>query len=217
MATVLIEELLNQVRPECAGCPTEQLLQEFVNCMRDFCNWTRAYQFEVNGESIVKSLADYDIQLPNTEVESIAIEYLSVDAFESKFRDMRWLDRYVTNWRLRSADDFRFFTHLKPGMITFPGIPTKNGAAGGVYYRVSIRPKLTALNIDSDFTDRYLEYVADGTRAEILAMAGKPWSNPKRADDLRRQYRHERGQVRIQVTNSYGNAEQRWANPRGFA
>jgi hypothetical protein len=217
MAAVLIEDLLNQVRAECGSCPTEQMVQETVNIIRDFCNYTRAYQHEVESESIVALVPDYDIEVPNTDVEPIAIEYLSVDAFESKFKDARWLDRYVTNWRLRSADDFRFFTHLKPGTITFPGVPTKNGTAGGVYYRVSLRPKLVALNIESDFTDQYLDVIADGARAEILAMSGKPWSNPKRADQLHRSYLQGRGQVRIRVTNSYGNAEQRFSNPRGFA
>lgn len=217
MSNTVLEDLLHHVRPECGACPLEQMLQSFVAAIRDFCDVTRVYQSEVEAETIVATVPDYEISLPSNEVEPIAIEYLSVDGAESKFKDTRWLDRYCTNWRLRNADDFRFFTQLRPGVITFPGRPTRNGTAGGMYYRVSLRPTLTAQNVDAALANEWLQAWADATKARLLAMAGKSWSNPKRAEQLELSYRSQRGAARIRAINSYGNAEQRWSNPRGFA
>ena len=73
------------------------------------------------------------------------------------------------------------------------------------------------MNVDQALSNEWLEAWSEGTKAKILAMAGKPWSNPQRSLQLEKSYRAERGMARIRVTNSYGNAEQRFANPRGFA
>lgn len=213
---VEIDEYLARVRQEAPAAPRDTLVLAMIDTIRDFCRWTRALQHEVFDELIQANVSDYDVLLPNNDVEVVAIERMELNGTDIIFKDHAWLNRYVTNWRLREADDFRYYTHMTgPGQYTFPCVPLTQQS--GLYYRVSLQPTVVATTVDEGFLADWLEDISKGAKAQLLAMSGKLWTDKKRASDLDKEYRTARGLARIQVNNSHGNAEQRWQNPRGFA
>lgn len=216
MPYVELDTLLDQVRAEAPQAPTDLMVQQMRLVIREFCNFTRAWLHEDN-DTVAAQVSDYDIELPNNHVEPIAIEYLEVDGAPAKFRDLDWLDRFMRGWRLREGDDFRYFTQLEPLIYTFASIPQTNGSAAGIYYRVSLRPKVDGTQVDEKQADEWLDVWSVGAKARLLAFANKPWSDRQRAADLQREYLAGRGQARIRAGKAYGNADQQWANPRGFA
>lgn len=213
---VEVDEYLSRVRQEVPAAPRDTLVMAMIDTIRDFCRWTRALSHEVTDEIIQVGVSDYDVLLPNQDVEAVAIERMELNGTDVIFKDHAWLNRFVTNWRLREADDFRYYTHMKgPGAYTFPCVPQTQQT--GLYYRVALQPTVTATAVDEDFLGEWLEDISNGAKAKLMAMSGKLWTDKKRASELDAEYRNGRGLARIQVTNSHGNAAQQWQNPRGFA
>lgn len=222
MAYVEIKENFQFIRSELPQCPLDTIRLAFVAVCRDFCDHTRAMQFEAPAVTIVEDQSDYAIAVEVAhagppivyELEPIAIEKMRVDDGSCFFKTVSWLDDNIANWRLREADDFRFFTQLKPGYFTFPCVPTIDGTDDGVRYRVSMRPKLTAEELDDAFLAEYLLALSDGTKARLMMEEGKTWYKPARGAQLELAYRHERGLTRIRVNKAYGNSTDRLSAPR---
>jgi len=214
MAELSLEEYLDHIRLEVPQCPREIMKAEFLRITRDFCQHTRAYQFEVTDESILQLVSDYDIEVPNTQVQPVAVEYLTVNGAQSVFKDLKWIQDNIPNWRARSANDFTYFTQVQPLQITFPCVPTQNGTVGGLKYWVSLKPKLSADTLDDVFAGEWQDTLEAGTKAHLMLMDGKPWYKPKRAVGLLAEYRHERSRARVRVSRAYGNPEQRVSAPK---
>lgn len=219
MADTLFEDLADRIRPYVRQCPQDTITQALLDTMRDFYNWTRAYQLEDN-DTIQPTVSDYDLLL-GTGIEAITIEEMTVNGFACLPKDPRWLSEHVgSNWRTRAADDFRYYTTLQPGQFTFPCVPTRMGTASGVAYRVSVRPTLAATGIDPAQASEWLEAWSTGTLWRLKSMGGTPppaWYDPVGAKDKFAEYRHMRGEARIRINNAYNNPNQRLSNPRGFA
>lgn len=214
---MILRDSLSRINTEVPGCPPDLIVQQLLDVIRDFCRFTRAWTYEVENETILKDVSDYEIELPSTQAYPIAIEFMELDGAQVYFKARPWLDQYITNWRKRSADDFRYFTQLQPKQFTFPCVPTKNGTAGALRYIVSLMPADDATTMDDTLGEEFIECWSCGAKARLRAMPDKPWSNSKRASELEGYYRAERAQARIRAQRSFGNAADRWNNPRGFA
>lgn len=218
MADRQLEDLLGRILPEVRQASTDLIVQHFRDVIRDFCQYTRAWQVETPDETIVANQSDYDVVTPGSEAQVVSIEYLEVDEQPSLFKTTEWLTDYVPNWRLRPADDFRFFTHVTgPHIITFPCVPTVAGTASGMKYRAAYKPTENAENVPEELVEEWIEAWSDGTKARLKAMLGEPWANPARSGQLEALYRAARAKARIKVQKSYGNSQDRWVNRGGFA
>lgn len=209
MADVNIEDCVDRIRVEVPQCPSELMESELIKVVREFCQITRAWQYE--GQATI-TLGQSDYTIPVTDAakaQPIAVEFLTVDGVPVEFKEVEWLDRMISNWRLRAADDFRYFTQIQPKTIVFPCVPTQNGTTNGLKYRVSLKPPLTAAVLDSDFLNEWQDTLEDGTKGNLLLMEGKPWFRGKRGEFLLRSHIRARSQARIRVARSYGNPEQR--------
>jgi len=208
VADVNIKDILDRVAPEVPGCPTQFQIQAMRDTIRDFLQFTRAWIYEPAAQTIAINTAAYAIVLPSTNVQAIAVEFMTLDEAEVRFREVDWLDRRIPNWRIRAADDFRYFTQLQPGTFIFPGIPTVAGTANGLRYRVSIKPTRTATVVEGAQANEWIECWSDGAKARLMMMDSKGWYKPRRGAELERFYRHARANARVRVARSFGNAEQ---------
>jgi hypothetical protein len=213
---VAISDVTERIDEE-VRAPKDTVLRALIDVIRDFCYRTRCWKHEVSGESIYLGVSDYEVEMPTNDAELLAVEKLEVAEQAAEFKTMAWLDANVSNWRYRAADDFRYFTHVQPQVITFPCVPTKNSDAGVLAYRIACRPKLTAEELPEELNNEWNEVWACGAKARLMAQSGKPWANLQRSQYLERYYMSERGLARIRVSRSFGEAAEQWVNPRGFA
>lgn len=215
MSNVALEDLGDRIRPFVRQCPTDLITQALIEIMRDFYFHTRAYQYEDN-DTIAPLTSDYDLNLPNTSTEEIAIEAMTIDGTPCYPKSAQWLTEHVdANWRSRDADDFRYFTQLKPGTFTFPCVPTKIGTVNGIFYRVSLRPTIAATVIDSEQSNRWIDTWSPGVLWKLKSMGGTPppvWYDPKGAAEKFTEYRSMRGAARIEVAKNYTNASDAFGN-----
>lgn len=218
MADVQLDDLADRIRPYVPGCPSDSIKQALIDVMRDFCNFTRCYKYEVESETIMALVSDYDIEMPNLQVEPIAIEHMAHGSAEVKFRDPSWMARMLgANWRTRETDDFRYFTQIQTKSFCFPCIPQNNQTLGALSYRVALRPIAAATTIDDAQSSEWIDSWSPGVLARLYAIPKKQWSDAALAGSKQKEYLQARGLARIRVEQAYGNAELQWVNPRGFA
>jgi len=213
VAKVALIDAFNQVRVEVHGCPSDLIKQALRETLRDFCKISRAFQ-DSGSDTIQEDVRDYEVVMPESDVELVSVESLRVDGVPSNFKTLDWLDTYVSNWRDRDSDDFTMFTHLKKGWITFPGYPTLDGTAEGVQYRMSMRPTKDADDINEEFADEWKEEIEAGAKARLMFLVNKTWSNPQRAQLLSSEYARGRARARVRTLRSLGNAQDKWVGPR---
>jgi hypothetical protein len=212
LATVDILDAFDQVRSEVHLCPEDTVRQAIRNTLRDFCRVTRCYRYEVTGESIVPTISDYDVLIPNNEVMPITVEAMEVDESPCEFKPTEWLDSNLPGWRQAEGSNFSFFTHVTtPSVITFPCVPD---AAATMNYRVLLQPKTDAENIDDSIVNEWKEVIETGAKARLLLMVNKPWTNGAAGDDLDKRYRAARGRAIIRINRSHGYTQDRWVGPR---
>lgn len=216
MPLVDFTDFMDQVLAEVRIAPEELAIQKLREIARDFCQMTRAWQEAGPATTIAANTATYTI-VPPGDAEPVALEYLAVNNVEVVPKQVEWLDRFITNWRTRSADDFRYFTQLTRKTFTFPALPTVNGTTNGVTYRMSLKPGIESNEINEDVWAEWSEVITKGAKAELLVMDGERWANVKRGGDYRGQYQRGRAAARIRAWNGYGNAEGRWVSPYRFA
>lgn len=206
MSTVDLNSLTDRVQAIIRLAPDDLIEQEALRIVREFCDFTRAWQFESDPITIIAQTSDYDVQVPDiNQAEPIAIQAMTVDQTPCFFRDVDWLDSNINNWRKRATNDFRFFTQLSPQQFTFPCVPTSNQKANGCYYRVSLKPTISANTLDTAFYGLWADVLTMGIRACLYAMEGQPWANDKAAAYNEAVYHRERTRARIRVENSFGN------------
>lgn len=206
MAFVDLGTLGDRVQAIIRLVPDSLLNQEGLRITREFCDFTRAWEFEADPITLIANTSTYDVQLPDAnQCEPIAINYMSVDQHQCFFRTKDWLDRNIDDWRKRKTNDFRYFTMLRPEQFTFPCVPTSNQKQNGCYYRVALKPSLDATQLDEDFYNRWGDALTIGVRACLYAMEGQPWANEKAAMYNQRIYDREKTRARIRFERSFGN------------
>lgn len=221
MPLVDLSDVLNHVLAEVRLAPEELALQKLRERARDFCQITRAWQADAAAKTIAINTATYTIVSPIGEAEPVAIEYLAVATVadtpvEAEPKSREWLDRSISNWRTRAADDFRYFTQLTRSTFTFPGLPVVAGLANGLTYRLSLKPGPEGTEIDEDVWSEFYEVLATGAKAELLVMDGERWANVKRGADYRQQYIVGRTHARIKVSRGYSDSEDHVVSPYRF-
>jgi hypothetical protein len=216
VALVEFDEFMDSVLAEVRLAPEDLAIQKLREIICDFCQHTRAWQADCEPQTIQLGVATYTVA-PPAEAEPCAIEYMAVDDVPVIPKSVEWFDRMIPTWRTRDADDFRYFTQLTRKTFTFPGMPTQNGTADGLTYRLSLKPGPESTEVDEDVWNEWSDVLAMGAKAELLVMDGERWANVKRGGDYRLMYRKERTNARIRVQRAYGNAETQWVSPYKFA
>lgn len=210
----------SRVMPYVRRCPVDAARVAFVDTMRDFCNFTRCYQ-EESTDTIQALVSEYEVDAPVSTVEPISIELMTVNNGPCEPKDHMWLSRFLgANWRTRQADDFRYFTMIRPGVFAFPGIPTRMGSIDGVWYRASYRPKTDATTVEDSIANEYLDAIVEGALGRLKGMGGTPppaWYDREGARDANLNYRKGRADARIKVSKGLTGATQTFNARRRFA
>lgn len=207
MAALDIETFEPQIRPWVRRCPHEVLEQVIRNVLRDFCQFTRAWQYVPAAQTIAIATASYTLLLPGSYAEPITVEWTSVDGGRSYPKDVLWLDQNIPTWRTRSADDFTFFTQLLPTTMIWAALPATAGTTDGWRYRISLKPTMTATQVDDSLFNQWADEIADGAKAKLMSMPGQDWSDLKLAAYHESLYRIKRARARIRVSKSYGDVD----------
>lgn len=217
MAATDLETFETLILPRARRVPHVLLDQSIRNVLREFCQYTRAWQYVPAAQTISDATASYTLLLPGSYAEPVAVEWVSVDGSPSIPKPVAWLDASIPTWRTRVADDFSYYTQLSPQTMVFAAVPDNAGTTGGFRYRVSLKPTIVATQTDDSLYNDFGEAIRDGVLADVLGMPEESWTNTGAANKAAEDYRLAKLRARIRVQRSYGNAVQNWNARYTFA
>lgn len=155
-----LDDLLELLFIELPGCPQAVQKQTLRLTCRDFCLRTEAWRETLDAMDLVKDQADYEL-LPNAFG---TIHRL----FSVKVEDT---EQAATGYSLVDDMTLRFAT-----------APTAD-STGTLVVELVLRPRFTTEKVflPPVLFDRWGEAFADGAKARLMGMTGKPWADPNQA------------------------------------
>lgn len=215
MTTVTLDKILEQVEPDVRLAGSALILQKIRDVARDFCQWSRAWQWDAPLLSVVANQKTYSVVTPG-DAEPAVILYMSKDGDEVFPKDPAWLDRFSAGWRTASGDDFRFYTQESRKTFRFAAIPI-TADTDAIFYRLALKPSPTSEELDEDVWMEWYDVIGAGAKAQLMMMSGKPWTDLKAGAINANAYRVGRARARIRYNKGFTDAEQSFSSTRFFA
>jgi hypothetical protein len=93
----------------------------------------------------------------------------------------------VPPWRLAEEYPPRFFHQERTNTVRLVGIPDQDVPAA-LKIVSSVQPSVTAVSVDDYIINNWYEVLVLGTKAHVLQMGQKPWTDVNRGLDLQAQF-----------------------------
>jgi len=174
-----INDLLPQVTPECEKVSTLLAVNALRNAARHFCEESTAWRKQLDPINIVNG-GTYTLALPtNSQLVSV-IKPVIHNGKPVGYKSLHELDNDYLLWRDKRGEQAEFFTMLSATSLRLypaPSIPK----TGALLVQVALKPSMSSLVIDDYIAGDYGEHIANLAKAILMAMPGKPWSNPELA------------------------------------
>jgi hypothetical protein len=213
--TVPLDDLADRVRSEVRLCPYDLVFQKAIDTLREFCRFTRAWQYYPMVQLTEVGKATYDVTLPNPDCECIQVEWLSVDGQPSYPKTVRDFDQRTPSWRSSDADDFRVFVQEISRQFTFPSRPLTAGKE--IKYRISLQPALDATRCGEDIMTEWEEVIAEGVKGKLFSLSQRPWTDLKSAGECNNRYYVGKQKARQQAWRQFAVNEENFQGKYKFA
>lgn len=183
-------DLADDVLDDVPGCSQATAAKALRRAAQILCERALAWRVVLADQMTVAGTSDYALALPaesklvklvRARVDGQPVNLL-LDGQDDGYKGVRALD--LRNWRV---------------------LPVPDGVLA-VSLTVALEPADTASGLDDGLAADYGLLIARGAKAELLALAGQPFSNPALAQELRGQFDDEVARVKLSVTRAYGAA-----------
>lgn len=175
----LWSDFFDYVVPEISGCPQLLTVPYIRAAAIDFFGDTGVYTLTLDADNVVAGVASYDITLPaNWDVAWVRSVRHNGTLLAPVSENA--LDQEGANWITATGTPLRYLQEDTASVRLVP-IPT-TAVSGGLVLRAVLRPSLASTGFSTDWVfDGWGEAIASGAKARLLALPGKPWSNPELA------------------------------------
>ena len=201
MATTAFTAWLPEVLPNVPSCPEVLAVNAIRNACIEFCNATTWWQGDYGTTAITAAQLPFSF----TVADSAAVAQILVatlDGLPLAIADIDELDSKVLGWRTATGQPRAYFQPT-PGVVDF--YPRPDGTDSyDIFMRVSYTPLRSATTVDSTVYEAYLEEIAAGALARLLAMPSAPWANEKAAAMYDNVFKSAKVQANIEASRSYG-------------
>jgi hypothetical protein len=191
---------LQEVAPDVSGCPKSVMRNAVRNSAIEFCNESRAWRTQITDITTAIGTKTYSLTVP-TDSEVIMVSRLLIvgDVRPLPTLSNKHLNRYKI-----ATDNGRpnFYNSEIPGQVSF--YPTPDAIYTGEVFCVLKPTKASLEGPDFLFND-WLDAIAAGAKARLMAMAGRPWTNVKLVKLHRATF--VRGYVEARIRDAKSNVE----------
>ncbi len=140
----------------------------------EFCTMSQVYREDLDPMNTLAGVAEYDLS-PPLETRVVVPVYVSLNGVGIAPTNE---DALPTNWRSTPPAPPQNYLVMNSQSIYI--YPTPLVAAGVLFVRAALKPDLaTATGIEERIFVDWGEVIAHGAAARLLAIPGKPWSNPE--------------------------------------
>ncbi len=179
-------DLIRFIAPELPGCPDVLINQALVQSAIEFCTETLAWQ-EIQDPLIVIDKQNLlDVEVPR---DARIVTVRDIWASNRKLRPvtMPQLFELMPNWQTATGSEPTYYNASVDwqSIRIFP-IPMEANRAK-LTMRVAYAPTLTATTLPDEICTKYLDGLLGGTKARLMVMPGKTWTNAQMAAVYRAQ------------------------------
>ncbi len=176
MTNVAYSQWLDHVQPHVPDCPSPMIILAVRQACIEFCRRSRYLRVSLDPFNTVVGDDEYELAPPTDTVVSAILNVRCGDRLIEAARQED-MDAEVNYWRDLEGQPSRYLQPDEATMILNP-IPQEIMA---VRILAAIRPSQASGGVDEAVFERFLDPVASGALARLMAMPGVAWSNPELA------------------------------------
>lgn len=172
-----LSQFYDLVLSELPGCAMALADLHLVRVARDFCERTRSWRADLDPVASVAGATNYDIAAPELQSELVAVHKLSVNGL--LLWDDLWFDQDATTDAAPKYSGNPIPFSLSDDLLTLTLIGDETPAASqadGITGRCSMKPKQGATALPDLLWLVHSDAIRAGVLADLMLMAGKPWS-----------------------------------------
>jgi hypothetical protein len=201
----LWSDFYDHILPSLPGCGQDVANVEIKNIVLDFFNDTGIYTVTATPVDIVAGTGTYSTPGPagwdvawirKARVSGVPITPSGEDELEKKY----------TDWETEKGDPVWF---MQPDQNSIRLVPQPiNSVTGGLEMRQVLKPQRSATGFSTDWVfDNWVDIIAYGIMAKLMAMPAKQWSNPALSASYEAKYRAGVGDATRNATRSLTRAQ----------
>lgn len=183
----------------------------------EFCDETQVWVVDSDAIDIVAGTATYQINPPasvTTGADVSMVKWAWFDGTPLTFTTFEELAQSnITNWADMTAEKPKGYTQPTQDTLTLFPIPTVDYTAG-LKLKMALRPSLTSVAIPDWIGNKWIQEFSYGAKAALMAMYGKPWSNPEGAAYYRSLFEAAKTRGVIDSNRNFTRANSRIQLPR---
>lgn len=208
MSTVSFTQFLPHVVMYVRDVPDVVALQAIRNATIEFCEKTRAWQYELDPTPLLANIAEYEMDTPTDTIFVDLIEcwagttLLIPKAIEELTRVYR-----MTDWRTLQGQPY-YVTRTTPEVLTLVPKPASS-VTGNLRVFAALAPTRNAAACDAQLYNRYVEYISYGARARLYDTPNAPYYDPKAAQIYLKRFNDACADVRTRVNKGMTRASPR--------
>jgi hypothetical protein len=176
------------------------LTKYLIHSLREFCEFTKAWQADLDAISVLSGQPSYDIDVPVDAELVVVLTGRYDDSRFDKIYPPEEMDRVLTTWRSDTGTGINYLIQDWNTLYVSP-IPTADDAEP-VYLRAALKPTMTATTC-GDILDQWREGLSAGAIARLKMTPGKPWSDREGAIFNARMFETAKRRARIRVMNGF--------------
>lgn len=202
LVQVALLDFVPSVLLEVPTCPEIVALKAVRDTCIDFCDHTNYWQYDLDLITAVANVAEYNLdELPDGTVLS-SITSMTFQGLPVYPRTLEWLDTNRANWRKDYSTRPEYFLVQQIGQFQLVGYPSVT-VVDAVRVRVALKPSRAATKVYDRLYEDYLDDIANGALARLMAMRGRPWSDQSLVEHYNRLYELERGSAKVAVRKGF--------------
>ena len=176
MTNVAYTQWLDHIQPHVQDCPSPMILLAVRQACIEFCRSSRYLRVNLDPFNTVVGDDEYDLSPPADTVVSAILNVRCGGRLIDAARQED-LDSEANYWRDLEGPPSRY---LQPNEATIILNPVPQEVVA-VRILAAIRPSQASGGVDEEIFERFLDPVASGALARLMAMPGVSWSNPELA------------------------------------
>lgn len=184
------------VMPELSGVTPDLVDIYLRRAAIELCEETAVYVADHDPVSLIKGIAEYDLETPEPETDIVSVKKAWVGDAAIDYVSQDTLNQRPTYWPGETAPRPVAFTQqTQTSLIVYP--KPSESIRNGLKMKVVLRPSLTSTGIADWVGGKYIQEISDGAKAMMMAMPNKPWTQPEGAALYRSQF--EAGKTRATI------------------
>lgn len=195
------------VLPEVSGVSTDLVDIYLRRAAIEFCEETNVYVADHDPVSLIKGIAEYDLEPPELETDIVQVKKAWVESAPIDYLSQDTLNQRHSYWPGEESPRPSAFTQqTQTSVIMFP--KPSESVRNGLKMKVALRPSLKATGIVDWMGTKYVQEISDGAKAMLMAMPNKPWSTAEGAALYRSQFESGKTRATIEAMRSFTRTTQ---------